>query len=233
MEEISKRVGVIYGLYEPGVLLPFYIGFTTQIPYQGRLAEHIYDAKNKRRKSVHKERLISQLLESGSKPEIKLLEEVGGNLELLKAREVFWIAELKPRTNSSPGGDWNPMLSEKREQTIANQKETKARKRREAAAALGLTEEELMTHRKVGYTANSHLWPSCQPEALRKYSKEHKAKRRQELGEEAWKKLVADEKRNWYANISPEQKEEFRQHEREYRQKRREARKIQTNDNAD
>lgn len=148
MPEENKRAGVIYGLYEPGILLPFYIGFTTNPHYQGRLATHIYGAKAGRHKNVHKENLILKLIAAGNKPEIKLLEEVSGDLELLKAREVFWIAELKPRTNSSPGGDWNPMLSDKREQAIANMKETKARQRRELAMSLGMTEEELIESRQ-------------------------------------------------------------------------------------
>jgi len=225
--EAVRRAGVIYGLYEPSVLLPFYVGFTTNLHYRRRLVEHIYDARNKRNKNIQKEQLILELLNAGSKPEIKVLEEVFGGLKEIKEREVFWIAELKPSTNYTPGGDWNPMLSEKREQSIANSKETKTRKRRELAASLGLTEEELIARRKASYVVDAHLWPSCQPDVLRKYSKEHKAKRRQELGEEAWKKLVADEKRNWYANISPEQKEEFRRREREYRRQRREKRKHQ------
>lgn len=220
---------MIYGLYEPGILLPFYVGFTTQKKPLCRLAEHICDSKRGDRKNVHKERLIAKLLADGTKPEFKVIEEVFGNLDQLKAREIYWIAELKPRTNSSPGGDWNPMLSDKREQYIANMKETTDRKRRELAASLGLTEEELIVQRKTSYFINAHLWPSCQPDVCRRYSKAHRTKRRQEMGEEAWKKLVADEKRNWYANISPEQKEEFRRHEREYRKRRREARKFKEN----
>ena len=223
--ESDKRVGVVYGLYEPGTLLPFYIGFTTQEKWRHRLAEHICGSKRCDRKNVHKERLISKLLASGSRPEIKLLEEVGGSVLFLKEREIYWIAELKPRTNSSPGGDWNPMLSEKREQVIAKVRETKAKKRKDAADALGITEEELFKRRSISYREKAHEWASCQPEVCRRYSKEHRAKRRQEMGEEAWKKLVADEKRNWYANMAPEQKEEFKRHESEYRKRRRDERK--------
>jgi len=233
VEEVgNKRVGVIYGLYEPDVMTPFYVGLTTQENYRHRLAEHICDSKRGDRKSVHKERLICKLLATGLRPEIKLLEEVRGELTLLKEREVFWIAELKPRTNSSPGGDWNPMLSDKREQVIAKLKETKARQRRELAVSLGMTEEELIESRQNSYKENSHAWAIARPEKRDAYSKANRSKFRALLGDTVYKKKVADERRNWYASISPEQKEEQQRKDREYRQRKRNERKL-SNDNAE
>lgn len=227
--ESDKRAGVIYGLYEPGILLPFYVGFTTQEKWQHRLAEHICGSKRGDRKNVHKERLIAKMLASGSRPEIKLLEEVSGSIIALKEREIFWIAELKPRTNSSPGGDWNPMLSDKREQAIAKLKAAAARKRKDAANALGITEEELVKSRQEAYNLNSAKWARERPEVCRKYSKANREKLRLELGEAEYKKKIAEKRRSWYANISPEQKEEQRRKEREYRQRKRDERKLQAN----
>ena len=229
METENKKVGVIYGLYEPGILLPFYIGMTTQPRYQHRLADHICESKRGDKKNIYKERLIRKLLDSYARPEIRLIEEVSGSLDFLKGREVFWIAKLKPRTNISPGGDWNPMLSDKREQAIAKIKLFAANKRKEAAEALGITEEELIESRQKTYVASSKVWAKQRPKKCCEYSKTNREKLRLELGEAEYKKKVADERRNWYANLSPEQKEEQRRRDREYRQRRRDKRK-QAND---
>lgn len=223
--ESDKKAGVVYGLYEPGALLPFYIGCTNQIKYRRRLYEHVYDARHDRRKNIPKERLIVEILNAGNSPDIKVLENIFGDLNELKAREVFWIAELKPKTNYTSGGDWNPMLSEKREQAIANAKATYAKKRQEAADALGITEEELIEGRQKMYAENSAKWARERPEKCCEYSKANREKLRLELGEAEYKKKVAENRRSWYANISPEQKEEQRRKDREYRQRRRDERK--------
>lgn len=92
---------IVYALMEPNGEIR-YVGQTSDT-LSGRLAQHIWAAKKKRKTYVHK--WINSILKKGLKPKIITLEE---NATWNKS-EIEWISKLRSEgnrlTNCSDGGD--------------------------------------------------------------------------------------------------------------------------------
>lgn len=96
----------IYGLFDPTTNRLRYIGYTART-LEKRFNDHINQAKKKGKKT-YKSCWIRSLLDTGLKPEIKLIETIYNGFEETLKREVYWIKYFKKRfdlTNHTNGGD--------------------------------------------------------------------------------------------------------------------------------
>lgn len=223
--------GYVYVLLDPDNECIFYIGVTTN-KISRRLSSHINDSKNFTNKNKRKEEKIREILSLGKKPIIEILDH-GNSKEHLNELEIKYIKFCKENgvfiTNESDGGEYIPVLDPIKRKTIIQKiKDGKRISFERKVKSLGFSSiEEYTRYNRKKYISK---WLETQPEDYqRKKVAESGERKREELGDQEYKKLVAKKRRDWYASLTEEQKEIQRKKDSVYRKTRRERKKIIVN----
>lgn len=207
----------------------FYIGITTRKDYKNRLYCHIYDSVHYKNKNVYKERKIRKIIELGSKPDIKILEENIDSYDCLKERERYWIAYYRELygerniCNISDGGDWNPVIEadnkEEIRQKISN---TKKRLFEEKVLSMGYSSvEEYKRIKKETDKENRKKWYKDNKEHRAELARNYRNKQREDIGDEEFRKNVSKSKRDYISSMSEEEYKRYKDRENEYWRNRR------------
>lgn len=207
----------------------FYIGITTRKDYKNRLYCHIYDSVHYKNKNVYKERKIRKIIELGSKPDIKILEENINSYDCLKERERYWIAYYRELygerniCNISDGGDWNPVIEadnkEEIRQKISN---TKKRLFEEKVLSMGYNSvEEYKRIKKETDKENRKKWYKDNKEHRAELARNYRNKQREDIGDEEFRKNTSKSKRDYISSMSEEEYKRYKDRENEYWRNRR------------
>lgn len=230
--EQSLIYGYVYVLLEPDNKYIFYIGVTTN-KINRRLGSHINDSKNFTNKNIRKEDKIREILFLGKKPLIEILD-YGISKEHLDELEIRYIKFCKENginiTNESGGGEYIPILDpNKRETIIQKIKDGKKSSFERKIKSLGFSSvEEYTCYNRKKYVSK---WLETQPEDYQATMVlESRKRKREELGDEEYRKLVAKKRRDWHASLTEEQKEIQRKKDSIYRKARRERRENNINE---
>jgi len=230
------KAGCVYAIIDPrkpcdnGILgSVFYIGITTRTIYN-RLSGHIYDSKHHKGKNLHKERKIRNILDGGQSPKIICLQQTSNdNLGYLERFYIKYFTILGAKlTNISEGGEFNPMtdlpperIKEIKEKTKVTNKVLFQKKVEEKCKELGIEIEQYTGWRLEQYKLYREQRRLNMSDKDRqneaKYIKDRRYNLREEMGEESFKEFIAKERREWYASLSVERKEEQRQKDSNYR----------------
>lgn len=207
----------------------FYIGITTRKDYKNRLHCHIYDSIHYKNKNVYKERKIRKIIELGSKPDIKIIEEDIDSYDCLKERERYWIAYYRELygerniCNISDGGDWNPVIEadnkEEIRQKISN---TKKRLFEEKVLSMGYSSvEEYKRIKKEIDKENRKKWYKEHKDHRAELARNYRNKQREDIGDEEFRKNASKSKRDYISSMSEEEYKRYKDRENEYWRNRR------------
>jgi hypothetical protein len=116
---------IIYALLCPKCKCPRYIGQSSK--GLKRYKDHLLGIKNIKDGSTHKKFWIQSLLNSGLKPELKILLQLPTS-DYLDEAEIYWIAEMRnrgcPLTNLTDGGKgrrgWIPSKETRSKISLSN-----------------------------------------------------------------------------------------------------------------
>lgn len=101
MEKVDIRPVRIYVLKHPDTLEERYVGKTVR-SLNRRLSNHIFNAKGNKH-NIHLSNWILNILNTGKRPVIELLEECGN--PVWQEREKYWISQFPNLINLTDGGD--------------------------------------------------------------------------------------------------------------------------------